>query len=591
MMKSRNLIVAVLMTAFIALNSYLVFSEKSVIPKSFYVNGYERLAVDDYTKELDKEGFIAPKDLHTVYLKDDQTIDSWLVNEGETVDFGTELASLKTDHIDEQRSQLNAERTALQNQVSTIRQTISDLEYEQKSSNGSRGNSDSYDSNDDKKVQVNIDVGVDVVGEGTFAQAIADAERDLASVQRQIETLDSKIDQLPTDAAMKSPVNGYVVKINRDSVSPSIDIYSTDQTIVTYVLHNEWQDIEPGSFVTIQHEAIRTPFVPKEVPEETPVSSTEGNAVAAMSADGTPPIIEEIEFNDGLNHDGDSSKTGGSDADLQDFDKDTDSENTDIGDPNMDVNSDDNPDGTLDNPDDSIDNSTDEFEEPNSTIEEPDNETVDPNDIENELPLEDGIIEMPDSQPEITKEEKRLADIKERIKPDYPKEISTLSGTVVSVSKVPAQDDKWLKAYKALGNTQKENPLAYYEVRIAPYDEQLELPFGTNVNTFIQTNEANQATSIKNSWLVDKHNDTAKVWTLDSNGRAVQTVVETPFTWLDRSILVSGVEAGSVALHNETLDDSLDHQSVFHPLPLYLPDWNKWKGTHWKNYVRYLIKH
>ncbi|GKV66246.1 MULTISPECIES: hypothetical protein [Sporosarcina] len=587
MMKSRNIIVAVLMTAFIALNSYLVFSEKSVIPKSFYVNGYERLAADDYTKELDKEGFIAPKDLHTVYLKEDQTIDSWLVNEGETVDFGTELASLKTDHIDQQRSQLNAERAALQNQVSTIRQTISDLEYEQKSSNGSRGNSDSYDSNDDKKVQVNIDVGVDVVGEGTFAQAIADAERDLAQVQRQIETLDSKIDELPTEAAMTSPVNGYVVKINRDSAS--VDIYSTDQTIVTYVLHNEWQDIEPGSFVTIQHEAIRTPFVSKEVPEETPVSGTE-DEVAAVSADGTPPAVVEDQFGDDLNHDVDRSKTGGNDADLQDFD-------TDIGDPDTDVNSDDNPDGTLGNPDGSIDNSTDEFEDPNTTIEEPDstiepdNEVIDPNDTENELPPEGGIIEMPEGQSVPTKEEKKLADIKERITPDYPTEISTLSGTVVSVSKVPAQDDKWLKAYKALGNTQKDNPLAYYEVRIAPYDEQLELPFGTNVNTFIQTNEANQATSIKTSWLVNKHNDTAKVWTLDSKGRAVQTVVETPFTSLDRSILVSGTQPGAVALYNVNLDDRLDNQSVFHPQPLYLPEWDKWKGVHWQSYVRYMVKH
>ena len=68
---------------------------------------------------------------------------------------------------------------------------------------------------------------------------------------------------------------------------------------------------------------------------------------------------------------------------------------------------------------------------------------------------------------------------------------------------MPAKEDEWLEAYKALGNTQKDNPLAYYEVRVAPYDEQMDLPFGTNVNTFIQTNEANQVVSVKTNWLTE----------------------------------------------------------------------------------------
>ena len=155
---------------------------------------------------------------------------------------------------------------------------------------------------------------------------------------------------------------------------------------------------------------------------------------------------------------------------------------------------------------------------------------------------------------------------------------------------MPAKDDEWLQAYKSLGNTQKDNPLAYYEVRIAPFDEQMDLPFGTNVNTFIQTDEANQAVSIKTNWLTDKYENDAKIWTLDTEGRAVQNIVETPFTSLDRSVLTVGAEPGMVALHNEDLDSSLENQSVFHPLPLYLPEWKQWKTTTWQNYVRYMIK-
>ncbi|EGQ26617.1 hypothetical protein HMPREF9372_1304 [Sporosarcina newyorkensis 2681] len=530
MVKWRKIIAMILILSFIALNSYLVFFGKSDIPKSYYVNDYERLATGDYTKELDKEGFIAPKDLYTVYLKEDQTIDSWLVQEGESVDFGTELASLKTEYFDEQHNELNAERSALQNQVSTIRQTISDLEDEQERSDSMRNDNNSYDSLYEEKVQVNVDVA----GSGAFAQAIADAERDLAQVQRQIETLDSKIDRLPTEAAMTSPVNGYVVKINREGAAPSIDIYSTDQTIVTYVRHDEWLDIEPGSFVTIQHEAIRTPYM---IDEDSDSVSSIGGSDVAVAATEDPY--------DDLDHEVDGNSF---DDQMDEYDVDSDEP----------VNGTDDP--YIDNPD---------------------------SDTNDDLQFE----ETPEGSSEQTPDEKKQVNDRKRIQGDYPEEVSTMSGTVVSVSKVPAQDDNWLKSYKALGGTQKENSQAYYEVRIAPYDEQLELPFATNVNIFIQTNEANQATSVKTGWLVNKTSDSAKVWTLDSKGRAIQTSVSTPFTSLDRSILTSGTESGMVALYNDNLNNNLDNQTVFHPLPLYLPEWDKWKGVHWKSYARYMIKH
>ncbi|MDV6378237.1 hypothetical protein ORD22_08245 [Sporosarcina sp. GW1-11] len=639
MVKSQNLIVAVLVTVFLGVNMILVFSHKSVISKSNYVSEYERLAVDDYKKNLDKEGFIAPKDLHTIYLKEGQKLDSWLVQEGESVDFGTELASLKVDHIDSQRNQLNAELTALQNQSSSISQTISDLEYEQSISGKSRGNNDYYDSNDENKVRVNLRVNVDVIGEGTYAQAIADAKRDLAQVQRQIATLDSKLAELPTESAMTSPVSGYVVKINRDQSAPSVDIYSTDQTIVTYVLDNEWPAIETGGFVTIQHDSIRTPFVPTVQNDYSDaVSRLKDQKVAAVSADGTPPndvLIDDKQYDD-LNHDVDRNNgkikpvelepgeenfdgtSGNPDGSMDNPDgsiinpdgtvtkPNTPSTNPGATNPNNTPNNTTgNSEGTL-NPDGSITNSDGSVINPDGTINNPDGSITNPDGTitnpDGTTTQTDGAITNPDGTLNDgtpppgapvqmqTAKERKLAEARDRIKPDYPTEISTLNGVVVSVSKVPATDDKWLKAYKSLGNTQKTNPLAYYEVRIAPSDEQLDLPFGTNVNTFIQTNEANQAASIKTNWLLNKHNNRAQIWTLDRNGRAILSTIDTPFTVLDRSIVTSGIEPGTLALHNDSLDSYLNNQRVFHPIPLYAPSWDQWKGTHWKTYVRYVIK-
>ncbi|PIC90871.1 hypothetical protein CSV71_02095 [Sporosarcina sp. P21c] len=611
-MKAQNIIVTVLVTAFLALNMFLVFDEKSIIPKAQYVGEYERLSADDYKKELDKEGFISPKDLHTIYLKDDQTIDSWLVQEGETVDFGTELASLKVDHIDSQRNELESELSALQNQSSSISQTISNLEYEQSSAGGSKNNSDYYDTNDEKKVRVNLNVGIEVREDGTFAQAIAEAERDLAEVQRKTEIVESQLAELPNESALTSPVSGYVVAIKRDSESPSIDIYSTDQTIVTYVLDNEWPNVETGAPVTIQHDLIHTPFTPKVDPNQQPeepvepeetedgISSEKGKSVASLSADGVPPST--------VPYDDPKTEIDGTDAQPPAVNPNAGSNPPEE---NFDGTSG-NPDGSLDKPEtpvsspDNNNNSgtrnTPNTETPPSTDTPNSDGTTNPDATPEATPnpddatSPDGTItnpevkDSPEGKPALTNKQKKLAEVQERITPDYPNDISTINGVVVSVSKVPAKDDEWLEAYKALGNTQKDNPLAYYEVRIAPYDEQMDLPFGTNVNTFIQTNGANQAVSIKTNWLTDKYQNNAKIWTLDNNGRAVQNMVEAPFTSLDRTVLTTGVEPGVIALHNEDLDSSLEHQSVFHPLPLYLPEWEQWKTKPWQHYVRYLIK-
>ncbi|WP_313238063.1 hypothetical protein [Sporosarcina ureae] len=604
-MKAQNIIVTVLVTAFLALNTYLVFAEKSVIPKAQYVSEYERLSADDYKKELDKEGFISPKDLHTIYLKDDQTIDSWLVQEGETVDFGTELASLKVDHIDSKRNELDSELSALQNQSSSISQTISNLEYEQSSAGGSKNDSDYYDTNDEKKVRVNLNVGIEVREDGTYAQAIAEAERDLAEVQRKTEIVEAQLAEIPNESALTSPVSGYVVAIKRDSESPSIDIYSTDQTIVTYVLDNEWPNVETGAPVTIQHDSIQTPFTPKVDPNEQSedqveptepvepentedgIGSEKGKSVASLSADGVPPSTvpyedpkKEIDGTDA------EPPAGNSNAPEENFDGTSG-----------------NPDGSVDQPDTPVSSPGSSNNNNSGTETAPTTGTPDTNGTPEVTPNPDDattnpdgtmsnpeVNESPEGKPVLTNKQKKLAEAQERITPDYPNNISTINGVVVSVSKVPAKDDEWLEAYKALGNTQKDNPLAYYEVRVAPYDEQMDLPFGTNVNTFIQTNEANQVVSVKTNWLTDKYQNDAKVWTLDNNGRAVQNTVEAPFTSLDRTVLTTGVEPGVIALHNDDLDSSLEHQSVFHPLPLYLPEWEQWKTTPWQHYVRYLIK-
>jgi len=262
--KVTNIAITVAISAFLALNFYLLFSDKSIITKSVYVDRYERMTSGNHSEELDKEAFIAPVETYTVYVGNDDTVDSWLVKEGDPVTVGDEIAILQTERAEGQRAVWEAEREALQQQTSSLRRMISVLESERESaqtdstSNVNRKDNVSENTTDDTKVEVglNVDVQVDVKQDGSFAQAIAAAEQDLAEIERQQTVVDAQLSQNPGRPALISPVDGIVSKVTRTGSTLSVDIFSSQQVIVTYAKNDEWQKIQNGDKVLIQGDGI-----------------------------------------------------------------------------------------------------------------------------------------------------------------------------------------------------------------------------------------------------------------------------------------------------------------------------------------------
>ena len=232
MNKVTNITVAIAISAFLAVNFYLLFSDKSVITKSVYVEHYERISSSDHRKELAKEGFVAPVETYTVYVGHDDTVDSWLVKEGDLVAVGDEVAILQTERAEGQRAVWEAELKALQQQKSSVQSMISGLEIERKtarsnsSSNVNRKDNVS-DNTADTKVEVglNVDVQVDVKQDGAFSQAIAAAEQDLAEIKRQETVVEAQLSQNPERPALISPVDGVVSKVTRTGTKLAVDYF------------------------------------------------------------------------------------------------------------------------------------------------------------------------------------------------------------------------------------------------------------------------------------------------------------------------------------------------------------------------------
>lgn len=157
-----------------------------------------------------------------------------------------------------------------------------------------------------------------------------------------------------------------------------------------------------------------------------------------------------------------------------------------------------------------------------------------------------------------------------------------VEGTVFAKTQVPANDSKWLTAYKQFGNKVNE---PVYEVQMQ-LEEQLEvLPFGASINSVILTKEAKNSTRVKANWLINRAQETAEVYTLSNEGKIIRTPVTVPFDLKQYAILSEGLHSESVVLNAEPKNDNAP---AFLPFPLELPSWNSIKAVSWKDYLKYL---
>jgi len=163
-------------------------------------------------------------------------------------------------------------------------------------------------------------------------------------------------------------------------------------------------------------------------------------------------------------------------------------------------------------------------------------------------------------------------------------------GTVQSVSEMPAEESRWLEAYHQLDPKEQNNPLAYYEIRIAvnlPIENKL--PFGSNVNTAITLETAENAVALPTPWLFDYDGEVGKTHTLNINGRPKTVPVTAEFEKGAKAVLSEGPEAGTIVMHEEKLENFVAPPKVFMPFPSRQPDFEVAKNTYWRAYVEYLL--
>ncbi len=426
-MRKWNILVSILVVLFLGWNVYLTYGEKSKVPSSVNVTQYEVLKEKDYKEKLKKDSFVVPKETVTIHLASDDAIDQWLIQEGDIVEAGEELVLLQTERMEGQVDAWTAERDALLNQRSTVLDTIEVLQAERERAESEAERADSNTNSipvgEEKNVELNVNMAVGVQQSGSFAQAIAEAERDLASIDRQLNVLDFQIQQSYVRPAIISPIEGVVAHVRKDGERPSIDVYSSEAQVATYVSHDQWEKMDVGDEATVE-----------------------------------------------------------------------------------------------------------------------------------EHPLDDPI-----------------------------------EGDVAHVSMIPAEQTRWLEAYRAYDEEKRDNPLDLYEVRLDVTDPFVSAPFGTHVNARILVNEATDVVAVKKDWMEELSRDMRKVYRLTNDGKVEAIEATVPFEVKQRGVVTDGLYDKDVVLYAPQVKDVSSYDGYTLKMKAVWPNKKTWKTMDWKQYVRYVI--
>ncbi|WP_144511975.1 efflux RND transporter periplasmic adaptor subunit [Bacillus sp. FJAT-22090] len=237
--------ISIAVSTFIAANAILLFSNKSDIPRSYYVHEYDRVNEHTYAQELEKESVVVPTNETVVPISADAVSDI-VVSEGDEVQQGEELALLNTESADVQRSFWETEQQAYTQEQSKLHEIMENLESERA---GADSNSSSNSSASNEELEVNVQVDVNVSPKGNFAHAIAETEQKIAELDRKLQILNTQLNQEAGEAALLSPMDGNIAEIAEKNGTYFITIYANEKSIVTYANEVEWHQINEGQLV------------------------------------------------------------------------------------------------------------------------------------------------------------------------------------------------------------------------------------------------------------------------------------------------------------------------------------------------------
>lgn len=246
MLQSKKFkITSLFLAVLVVINGYLLFKNNDIIEKKYYANEALFASLDIHTKELEKNAVITAGNTHYVgsYV---QSIGEVLVTKGQTVAVMDELAIFKEDELD----RIDSEIAAYEKELSELNTIVSDLEDEGGYSSPS-ASTDSTSIGDSGFWNLGLSIELGIEQETPTAEGVAIIERHIAETQRQIDILNSVSEQIASNNALTTPVEGIVEDIILDGDAITFVIQTTPKKVVLYVDSKEWKDVAINQPATV----------------------------------------------------------------------------------------------------------------------------------------------------------------------------------------------------------------------------------------------------------------------------------------------------------------------------------------------------
>ncbi|GLC87866.1 HlyD family secretion protein [Lysinibacillus piscis] len=284
------LILTVIITiALISLNAYFVFKGDSKVPRTYFIDEFQRATAKHRVDTVKKEAIVVPANTYTISA-DATSLASISVQRGQTIHANDLLATYETAEADHELTKLESERTAYKNELHNLQEALTQIDTMNPREKNPKSTIDAKQVRD----QLNVTVKLELAQQTTPSEAIAILQRHIAETTRQIAITEAQIAQMQARQGIVSPVDGVISAISTEAGTVTFEIYTADKALFTYITKDEWQKVQEGQTIELH-----IPFVEEKLTgtvvqkQPLPVDKTSlwANELGKASTNGTYEVM------------------------------------------------------------------------------------------------------------------------------------------------------------------------------------------------------------------------------------------------------------------------------------------------------------
>lgn len=266
--------------ALLGTNIFLVTKENSKVDRLHYVRDWDKVTTGDLESSFPVKGVVVPAVTEHITVDQHARFQEFLVKEGERVDAGTPVFRYKSDDVERQIAQLDAEISSLKKKKDSLSASINDYNTLLKSLGNSNANSTYIKSDNPYDEWIPGTAANDEKNKLAIEQAIIEKNIELEKTDadiRKYEEQRAAVEGGRDGLTVMSPIEGIVKSISDDLKNPVMTIFSNEKAVKGQLDERQIAKVDEGMKAKIISQESKSPVNGKvadigELPENEPTT-------------------------------------------------------------------------------------------------------------------------------------------------------------------------------------------------------------------------------------------------------------------------------------------------------------------------------